>query len=564
MVFSTSLSGAYSSMTIQLTTKIIIALLECSRIGKWVGHICLFGTVSTASEFRLAGWRFQASNSTRKKVTSPRTIVSPTKSFASMSMLVLTLNIAGCDQKGAPCVHRGTDNMPLYEGCLARHETLKNVTELDPFTVLTIDYYKPGWGGYYFSDVNDKYFRILHDERVVLQRADGVEEWEGTGRNVLLATVEMLDDGGLHLLDAAADDAVVRHLVTGVNHWEGEKNFEHGYPWGPGRRYLPRRYHSNDAGFLLDLDPIRLHLLPLGSTGITEPMITTLAAVSPDGRAYAYVDSRATPSAITIVTADGDQRDPVALPLTELVSNAPDINPYEPLRSWFATSYIWETDRAGVWNIVPHRPVSASSSMTDTLEDLFTDATYGYRQCFAPGNRHCLPGWELVKEPEALTGFCCNPSATYAPTKSVKAFDARVVALSLRRLNNGGSGYGLVVESDATKLVATLERRLRKRKIPFVRADRCPDLATSHESCERKLHDTINWQHPPNNTSVLSRILFEAEKNIVFLTPTLAFGLYPDDRGRTWILPLARYVMPPKIGAQAGSTAAAAPLFHRG
>lgn len=551
-------------MTIELTEQVTTAVDKCSRMAKWAASACLFCAVSVVKKFRLVGCCFLAFNPARKKVTSAKTIADPTKSFVSMSMLALTCCIAGCDQKDAPCVRYGADKVPQYEGCLERHETVKIVAKLEPFTVLTIDYYKPGWGGYYFSDVKDKYFRILHDERIALPRAERVEQWEGTGRNVLLATVEMLDDGGLHLLDAAADDAVVQHLVTGVNHWEGEKNFEHGYPLGPGRRYLPRRYHSNDAGFLLDLDPIRLHLLPLGSTGITEPMITTLAAVSPDGRAYAYVDSRATPSAITIVTADGDQRDPVALPLTELVSSAPDINPYEPLRSWFATSYIWETDRAGVWNIVPRRPVSASSSMTDTIEDLFTDATYGYRQCFAPGNRHCLPGWELVREPEALTGFCCNPSATYAPTKSVKAFDARVVALSLRRLNNGGSGYGLVVESDATKLVATLERLLRKRKIPFVRADRCPDLATSHESCERKLLDTINWQHPPNNTSVLSRILFEAEKNTVFLTPTLAFGLYPDDRGRTWILPLARYVMPPKIGAQAGSTAAAAPLFHRG
>lgn len=452
--------------------------------------------------------------------------------------------------------------MPQYEGCLARHETLKIVTELKPFTVLTIDYYKPGWGGYYFSDVREKYFRILHDERVVLERAEGVEQWEGAGRSVLLATVQMLDDGGLHLLDAAAGKPVVRHLVTGVNHWEGEKNFEHGYPWGPERRYLPRRYYSNDAGFLLELDPIRLHLMPLGSTGIAEPTITTLAAVSPDGRAYAYVDNRNTPSAIKVVTADGGQRDPVALPLTALASSAPDVSPYEPLRNWFATSYKWETDRTGAWDIVPRQPVRAPSSMTDTLEDLFTDSLYGYRQCFAPGNRRCLPGWELAREPEALTGFCCNPSVTYSPTESVMAFDIRVVALSLRRLSDGGAGYGLVVEGNAAKLVATLERRLQRRKIPFVQASRCPNLATSHEFCERKLRDTINWQHPPNDTSKLSRILSAAEKNIVFLTPTLAFGLYPDDRGRTWILPLARYVMPPKVSAQGKTAAATAPIFR--
>ncbi|MGF6183198.1 hypothetical protein ABIB42_004251 [Massilia sp. UYP32] len=81
-------------------------------------------------------------------------------------------------------------------------------------------------------------------------------------------------------------------------------------------------------------------------------------------------------------------------------------------------------------------------------------------------------------------------------------------------------------------------------------------------SCERKLRDTINWQHPPNDTSKLSRILSAAEKNIVFLTPTLAFGLYPDDRGRTWILPLARYVMPPKVSAQGKTAAATAPIFR--
>jgi len=98
-----------------------------------------------------------------------------------------------------------------------------------------------------------------------------------------------------------------------------------------------------------------------------------------------------------------------------------------------------------------------------------------------------------------------------------------------------------------------------------VRADRCPDLADSQEACERRLLDTNNWQNPPDDNTLLRRILDEAEeKRPVFLTPTLAFGLYQDERGRTLLLPFARYVMPqaPRHDTRVPQ-GGAAPLHHK-
>ncbi|MCC2972429.1 hypothetical protein [Massilia sp. IC2-476] len=482
-----------------------------------------------------------------------------TRRWLASGALLLAATLAGCRGKTGPCQQPGASGAVQYQGCLASHETIREVTELAPFTVLAIDYYEPGRGGYYSPGVNKQYFRILHGGRVVLEQAERVERWEGVGRNVLLATAYVPDDGGLHLLDAMPGGPLVHHLVTGPNHWEGDAVYEHGYPWGPRRRYLPRRYNSNDGGFLLGIDPFRLQLLPEGSDGAAAPSINTLASVSPDGRVYAYADSRVTPSAIMVVAADGGRRDPVALPLTALPTANLPANPYDALRAWFGASYTWEADHTGAWDIAARRPPGKTPDLADALEELFTDAALGYRNCFAPGNPHCLQGWERAQDAEALTGACCNSPFTYAPAAPVKAFGRPAVALSLRKLSEGGSGYTLLVEGQPVDLATALEQRLRRRKVPFVRADHCPGLADSHVACERKLRDAINWQHPPNDTAVLWRILQEAEENIIILTPTLALALYPDGGGRTWMVTLARYALPPRTGSKAMT-----PLFHRG
>lgn len=481
-------------------------------------------------------------------------------------VVLLAMQISGCNTKAGPCAQPGVEGVARYERCLAPHETIKRVTEPAPFTLLHIEYFKPGSWGSFSPGLTLEYVRILRDGLVVVEQAQQVERWEGLERTVLLATAKRPENAGLLLLDSAPNAPIVRHVPTGYNPWEVDTGFQLGYPWGRGRRYLPRRYNSNDGGMLLSLDPFRLELLPESPRSMLAPTVTTLASVSPDGRTYAYASSRTTPAAIMVVSASGDRRDPVALPITGLAPEAPGTSPYEPLRSWFAAAYTWQADSAGAWDLVPRRRPPQGIGTTEALEELFTDAANGYLQCFAAGNPHCMQKWNRLRDPAVLTGSCCESPYTYAPAEPVKAFGARVVALSLRRLIDGNSGYAMLAEGDAATLAAALEQRLRQRNIPFVRADRCPDLADSQEACERRLLDTINWQNPPDDNTLLRRILDEAEeKRPVFLTPTLAFGLYQDERGLTLLLPFARYVMSraPRHGTRVPQSGAA-PLHHKG
>jgi hypothetical protein len=372
---------------------------------------------------------------------------------------------------------------------------------------------------------------------------DDIKPWAGLSGTVLFADIYEGDLGvsRLHLIYERAGQPIVERVDVGSNGWAADHEFPYGYPLDSGVRYFPRYVESRNAGFLLSAFPTRLTSLPLGPEGMRVPWVQSLAGIAPDGKAYAYTDSHMTPSAVVVVDADGTVHAPVPIPFTALTLRVqPGANPFEPIWRWFAVAFTWQKDQRGRWEIVPTRE-SPAISAANPVEEPFIDASTGYQACFASANPVCLQGWRLQQDSAALLGDCCLSRYAYAPTQLTRAFEANVVAMVYSKSVTGDSGYRLLLNAPPDRVVAAMSKRLQIRKVPFVRTDECPNIATDNAACIAALKQSINWKTDPTGDQILSVIFRAGENTAVFMTPTVAFAVYAAPDGRTWIDTLARY-----------------------
>jgi hypothetical protein len=90
------------------------------------------------------------------------------------------------------------------------------------------------------------------------------------------------------------------------------------------------------------------------------------------------------------------------------------------------------------------------------------------------------------------------------------------------------------------RVIATLSKRLKSRKVPFVCADQRPNLASDDDECIVRLKQTFHWkdQVSPDHLGV---IFGTVENGAVFMTTTVALAVYAAPNSRTWVDTLARY-----------------------
>ena len=449
-------------------------------------------------------------------------------------LLIVCSVLCGCTDN--PCLDNSNEGATVYDRCLSRHESVTSATRLEPFTVLTISYDEPYgyWGAHLM------YQRILHKDRVLTKKVDSVQPWSGLSNSVLFADFYEGDASSLHLIYEREGRPIVERIDAGRDGWFATHDLPYGFPLHPGVRYFPKYVSGNDAGFILSVLPTRVTILPAGPEGVRVPSVQSLAGIAPDGNAYAYADSRMTPSAVVVVDKDGMVHDPIPIPFTSLaISVRSDANPFEPLWHWFNFTFTWQKNERGRWEIVS-KWVSPSATPANALEELFINAFNGYKACFVSDNPACFQGWKLQENRNAQSSDCCLSRYAYAPTKPTEAFSANVEKLVYSALVTSGSGYQMLLNAPPELVIATLSKRLKSRNVPFVRGDQCPDVALNESSCIAQMKQSIKWKDSVSH-DVLGAIFSACEIGAVFVTPTVALAIYSAPNGQTWVDTLARY-----------------------
>lgn len=441
--------------------------------------------------------------------------------------MMLPMLLAGCGQQ--PCPTDPSLGFASYRACLARYETLRQASQDGPFTILDLSYDSPG--GYLFGS-HQEYRRVLYRGHTVVERAERVDTWPGSGGHVLFSHFYVDTAWTLNLVYERADQAVVERLDVGVTtQLDGVSPI--GFPWRDDTRYFPDLSRDN-AGFLLRALPTRLVALPPGPRDDSLPAIEALAGVAPDGGAYAYADSPQTPSVLVVVDANGTVHAPMPVPLARL-DDAPDRQAaYMPLWRWFAGAYDWRKNARGRWDLVARQQARTGRAGND-VEALFTNAAAGYATCFDPANRRCRQDWRPAVG--ACTGDDCVPGYAYRPVVPKRAFGAPVVMLRYASAAVSGSGYQLLLDAAPGRVAVAVADRLARDAIPFVRLDRCPDIIQDEQACAAEL-EAIGLDR---NLETLVHTWRAIKGGMVFMTPTAAFRVSAAPDGRTWIATLARY-----------------------
>ncbi|WP_175016937.1 hypothetical protein [Massilia sp. YMA4] len=446
-----------------------------------------------------------------------------------LTALALALALVAC---GAPA----TPPSGPYARFLKGDESVRKVSQEGPFTLLDIDY--STCCGYLFGAQLD-YQRILYRDKVLVKKVERVEPFRGFGRPALVWPVP-LGDGKLQVLSEHGGKAAFDTVDLGLYSHDGEDGYYHGYPIAPGVRYFP-----SNGGVLLSGFPLRVQKLPAGLDCCTGH-IGQLAGTAPDGSAYAYADSRKEPGAILVVDADGTKREPVPLPVTPTTASTQDLSPHTPLLRWFQSSFAWTKNAQGKWNAAP--VAAAPQGKGVAAEDVFLDVPAGYRRCFATDNASCEPGWRLLQAGELPTLFKDGyvPPYSYAPPQGMRAFGAPVTALIASRIGYGGTGYYLYVDASAEQVVAAFTRRLRERKLPFVRVDECPRTDYGNPDCAAQLGERLGWRRKLDY-SLEGALRWRPESGAMFVLPTIAVAIVAEEGGATRISTLARYPAPPPM-----------------
>ena len=431
------------------------------------------------------------------------------------------LLLAGCNPFTEPPTGQ-------YADVLERGEKVTKAEQYGRFTALSVEYRQSG--GSLMSTHNES-MRLIHGDKVVVKNTDAIERWTDFAAPVYF-TKQGEENQLLVLVHERAGKAVIEKIHAAENGYEGTGSYPHGFPLAPGVRYFPV---SQLPGFLVSAMPVTITPLPRASAGGDSLQLHDLAAVSPDGKSFAYVDSEYAPSVVMVVDADGKRRAPIPLPRFYL-ADAPiyDFNPYEQLWVWSRTSLAWYRNGAGRWDVQPKGIDPAAAGTRNVVEQLFIDDQTGYRTCFAATNRACLPGWRAANAAELrLThgkGDDAPPFA-YAPLEPVTAFGQKVNVLLFAGICCGVASYHLYLDGAPDAVVAQLAARLRESRTPFVRVDQCPPRSGNDGKCAAQLAQQLG--RPESMGRQLENMLdtMEAQHGVMFVMPSLAVLVRAGEQG---------------------------------
>ncbi|WP_154668288.1 hypothetical protein [Pseudoduganella violaceinigra] len=405
-----------------------------------------------------------------------------------------------------------------YAAWLNQDESVKSVKQNGPFTILHVEWRNYRWGS--FSPLPQDYDRVLHGDKVVIERAEPAEPWQGAGQAAILAYRYAGDQSPLQLVYERKGKAVVERLDV------GSAATTVGEDIGPGLRYFSSGGKYN-AGFLLKGFPVEIKPLPLG---LSNPSITYLAGIAPDLSAFAYADSPNAPTVVALVDLQGQTGDPLPIPATTGVSDKVRVDgPPGQIHPWFDARFKWQQNAAGRWDIAKAAGESTSHRTTNAVEEIFLDASTGYDNCFASSSPACLPGWRRQMDGGAAAYATCSCEAPYVyqPEQATLAFGAHVRSMHYARAKSG-SAYHLVLDAPPEKVASEFRKRLAGRGIKHLAPE-----GISTESVETFLGEE-SWR------DAWIRLVADKPQSLQFVMPTVAVRIEAFGQG-TIISTIARY-----------------------
>ena len=440
------------------------------------------------------------------------------------------LMLAGCNPFTEPPTGQ-------YADVLERGEKAVKAEPYGRFTALSVEYRQ---GGGSLMSTHNESMRLIHDEKVVVRNTDAIERWTDFAAPVYFTRLG--DEYKLlALVHERAGKAVVVRISAAVNGYEGTEQYPHGFPLAPGIRYFPV---SQLPGFLVNAMPVAITPLPKASNGGDSLQLHALAAVSPDGKSFAYVDSEYAPSVVMVVDADGRRREPLPLPRFYLADEPVYVgNPYAHLWAWSRGALAWHKNAAGSWDVEPEGMAPVTSDAGKAVEQLFISDQTGYRSCFAAAHRACLPGWRAASAAELRMAQARGdeaPPFAYAPQQAVTAFGGQVRLLRFAGDCCAVPSYHLYLDSAPDAVAAQLSARLRQGKTPFVRVDQCPRRSGNDGKCAAQLAQQLG--RPESQGRALENLLdiMEDQQGVVFVMPTLAVAVRANGQGGSMIQTLMR------------------------
>lgn len=427
-----------------------------------------------------------------------------------------------------------------YAGVLKRGESVTLAEPDGPFTALSILYRQ---GGGYLTSTEISSRRLLYRDRVLLDKAETMARWPDIAQPVYFASVVDNTDTVVKLAYEKNGAPVLGKLNTGAD-YRATRRYPFGFPMAPGLLYFPGQLWP---GFLLRAQPqaVVQSMLPDPLAGPYSLHANTLASISPDGAAYALVNSEYAPLVVMVVDAQGSHRDAIGLPVTYLAgledSRDETANPYQRLWDWAGKALSWRRNAGGRWEV---RPVFADAApeLNNPLEELFLDEQRGYRHCFAPDNAGCLPGWRKAASNEVQQAFSPGyaPPFAYAPVAPAQAFGAPVSLLLFARMGLGGAGYTLQLDGEPGAVAAQLTARLAQRRIAYVRTDQCPRRTDTIDKCKALL--VQKFSRPESQARELEQLVssMEGRPGVLFILSHTAFVVRPGEQGGSLLQTLFR------------------------
>ena len=424
-----------------------------------------------------------------------------------------------------------------YAAVLRRGETVAKADTYGRFAALSVAYRESG--PFLVASENHS-MRLIHNDKIVVKASEVIERWTDFAQPVYFVKLPE-DDSVLALVHERAGKAVVEKIAASKGGYRGNETYAHGFSLSPGVRYFPG---GQRPGFLLRGLPLKTTVLPSPPEGDDRLQAVVLAAISPDGTAFAFVDSEYAPSVVLVVDADGKRRDPIPLPRIYL-GDAPryQFNPYERLWAWSRTAFAWHKNGAGSWEVRPAGVAPGAAGVRNVAEQLFISDQTGYRSCFAAANAACLPGWRGANAAELYRIFSRGgdaPPFAYVPPAPVAAFGAGVGLLLLSRGCCGVPSYHLYLDGEPAAVAAQLSARLRESKTPFVRVDECPRRTGNDGKCEAQLVRQI--KRPESQGRELEQLLdtWDEQDGVLFVMPSMVVAVRANAQGGSVIQTLLR------------------------
>ena len=308
----------------------------------------------------------------------------------------------------------------------------------------------------------------------------------------------------------------------------------------PGLLYFPGHMWP---GFLLRALPVQTTVLPEPLADHYSLHRPYAGRVSPDGAAFALVDSIA-PSVVMVVDADGGRR--------EAIAPAPDLPGPKPRRASqslrtrmglgahgarLAQERLPASGRCGQW-LPPRR-------RRNVVEQLFIDEQLRLQPMLCRQQRQLPAGAGAAARAAELrktirTGLCA--AVCLCAANGTWAFGATVSLLLLSAQGGGGTGaaYSAYLDGAQDAVVAQLSARLERRQIPFVRADQCPRRTDYRDKCEAQLAEKL--QRPESLGRELEQLInsMEGQPGVLFILPSMAVVVRARPEGGSMIQTLLR------------------------